>query len=113
MSGQIAYNIPTFSPANYQDDDTYGEDCTAEMKRRGTTISSIGTPTVTRTDGSPASASDMQIASVTILTGNVSFAWKGSGGIIDMGYYITFPLTLANGDVINRTVLVLVPRYVG
>jgi hypothetical protein len=113
MSWAIAYNIPTFTPASYQDNDTYGEDCTIEMKNRETTIVSIGTPQVARTDGSPAGAGDMQVSSVTILTGDVKFAWKGSGGMVDLAYYITFPLTLANGDIINRTVLVPVPRYVG
>lgn len=113
MSGQVAYNIPTFSPASYQDNDTYGEDCTAEMKQRGTTIASVGTATVTKVDGSPAGAGDMQISLTIVLSGGVKFAWKGSGGMIDTGYYITFPLTLVDGDVINRTVLVLVPHYVG
>ena len=106
-------NIPTFTPADYQDDDTYGEDCTAEMAARQTTILSVALDTVTRADNIPTSASDMQISNVTVLSGGVKFAWKGVGGIINTTYYIRFKLVLASGDTINRTVCVIVPRYVG
>lgn len=113
MSVSTYYNIPTFSPANYQDNDTYGEDCTIEMTSRGTTIASVGAPKVTRADSVPVGANDMQVLNISVLSGGLKFAWTGTGGVPNSAYYLTFPLTLANGNVINRTVLVMVPSYVG
>jgi len=106
-------NIPTFTPSDYQDDDTYGEDCTQEMLARQTTIVTVALDTVTRSDDVPVSTNDMQISNISVFTGGLKFAWKGTGGVIGVTYFIRFKLVLASGDVINRTVCVIVPRYVG
>lgn len=106
-------NIPTFTPAAYQDDDTYGEDCTTEMTARQTTIFAVTLDNVERSDGVPTSSVDMQVSNVTVFAGGLKFAWKGIGGVRNTTYYITFELTLNSGDIINRTVCVIVPMYVG
>lgn len=112
MSQALA-NLPTFSPADWQDNDTYGEDCTTEMTARATTISSVGTPLVTRTDNRPIGPNDMQISNISILSAGLKFGWKGSGGVRGIGYIIKFPLQLASGDLINRAVVIPIPRFVG
>jgi len=101
---------PTFSPANPNDSDTYGEDCTAAMTARGTTITSVGTPTIVVT---PANATPIVISNVSVLTGGLKYAWHGAGGSADSMNIITFPLTLADGNVINRTVRIPIQNNIG
>lgn len=113
MSATLLNSIPAFSPADYQDNDTYGEDCTSEMGLRQTTIASIGTPIVTRVDLVPMGLSDMTISGVTIQAGGLKFQWQASGGQSHVTYQIRFPITLANGDFINRAVLIPVLAAVG
>lgn len=106
----MSQTIPTYSPANPGDIDTYGEDCTAELTARGTTIASIGTPEI---DASSLSASMIVISSVTPLSGNLKYGFQAHGGVAGVRYTITFPLTLASGDILNRTVVIPVAQYVG
>ncbi len=113
MSNTLLNQIPTFSPADYQDNDTYGEDCTSEMGLRGTTIVSIGTPIVTRTDLQAIGPSDMVISDVTVTNAGLKFQWQAAGGQNHVTYQIRFPITLANGDFINRAVLIPVLAAVG
>ncbi len=112
MSATLA-NLPTFSPADWQDNDTYGEDCTAEMTARSDTIQTIGTPQVTRTDNKPMGPSDLHISTVTILAAGLKFGWAASGGIRGVGYVVKFPLQLTSGNLINRSVVIPIPQFVG
>jgi len=102
--------IPTFSPANPNDNDTYGEDCTREMTARGTTIVSVAAPSIVSV---PASATAFTISNITVLAGGLQYAFQGAGGAAGAHYIITFPITLADGNVINRTVIIPVAQYVG
>jgi hypothetical protein len=112
MSATLA-NLPTFSGADWQDNDTYGEDCTDEMANRQTTISSVGTPLVSRTDNKSIGPNDLVISNISILAAGLKFGWKGSGGVRGIGYIVKFPLQLASGDLINRSVVIPIPQFVG
>lgn len=106
----MSQSLPTYGPANPGDQDTYGEDCTGELTARGTTIASIGTPAI---DPSSLTASLLVISGVTPLAGNLKFAFRASGGVAGVRYTVTFPLTLADGNVINRSVVIPISQYVG
>lgn len=89
----------------------YGEDCTAEMTRRATTIIVVGTPTITAFN--MPNATPMVVSNITITGDGLSYAWQATGGTPGAHYYITFPLTLADGNFLNRTVIIPVQQYVG
>lgn len=105
----MSQTLLTFSPANPGDTDTYGEDCSVELTKRGTTIQSIGTPEI---EQSSASGAAMTITGVTRLAGNLKYAFQATGGSAGVRYTITFPLTLADGNVLNRSVVIPVLQYV-
>ncbi len=110
MSQTQTNTIPTFSPANPNDIDTYGEDCTREMTARSTTITSVAAPSIVSV---PASATALVVSGVVVLSGGLQYAFQAEGGAAGAYYIITFPLTLADGNLLNRTVIIPVAQYVG
>ena len=124
----LAFDSPPvdFSVPNYQDSDTYALDCTDNMLTRQNQIASVGTAVVTRSDGFPVSAGDHTVSAAQILAVGTAvdgqtvqypgtwFAWTGTGGEPNVGYYITWPLVLSkNGSTIYRTVGLNCRTYVG
>lgn len=79
-----------------------GCDCTTNLNARGTTISSVGTPVITRKDGQALTASDLTIPSTSVPSDGLSFGWKAVAGSNLTTYIIDFPLSLANGDLLHR-----------
>lgn len=105
-------DMPVAGTQDGRDNDTFGVDATANMQKRGTTISSIGTPVVAREDGQTMGASDLVISSVVVATGGLKWTYKatkGQNAQPGTRYIATFPLTLASADVIYRSVVHVVP----
>ena len=116
MSGFLSKTPPPIMLGGMSSDDqdgAWGINCTANMQARGTTISSVGTPVVTRQDGVALGSGDLTVSGAAVL----STATEINGVLVQPGYgfrfsatthgnvavyLVGFPLTLASGDVITR-----------
>lgn len=105
----IVNPFPTFSPASPDDIDTYGENCAQAMAARGTTIVSVGAPEI----APPVHAPPLTITDIQVVLGGNGYAFKATGGVAGVNYLISFPLTLSDGDVLHRTVMLPVREFVG
>lgn len=94
-------------------DEAFGMDCTLNMQARGTTIASIGTPIVQRTDGLTLSAGDVTVSGVTVASSGLTFSWTLTGNGNSAGYQVGFPLVLANGTRITRWIVFSVLSILG
>lgn len=83
-------------------DQAFGMDCMLNMQARGTTISSIGTPIVQRSDGLAIGAGDVAVSGVAVASSGLTFSWTLTGNGNSAAYNVGFPLTLANGTRITR-----------
>jgi hypothetical protein len=124
----IRPSFPVFSSADFADNDTYGLDCRQSMTLRGDHIVSALLVGVTRADNVAMTSSDLQVSLVNVVpAGSVVYlrsgpliaplgmfvSWQATGGLQGACYWIKLALTLASGNVINRTCSVDVPPYVG
>lgn len=87
-------------------------DATANMQARGTTIASIGTPVVSREDGQAIGAGDLTVSNAQVQAAGLKWSFSAQANNVAV-YLIAFPLTLATGDVITRTVQIPVISPLG
>lgn len=124
MSGFIDLEPPPIAlgaMSAADDDGAWVIDATANMTRRGTTISSIGTAVVQRQDGVALDADDIAISDETVVASPTPAYVNGAQVTVQPGYGWTFraatngnvatydigfPLTLDGGDVIVRWVTI-------
>lgn len=119
---------PVFGDADYLDDDTYGLDCRRNMELRNTTIAGVVLVGVTRQDGAAMGPDDLAVSAVGVVDAGVTIqlpggpvvatagtfvSWKATGGNSGVGYLVKLAFTLLSGDVINRTIIINIPQYVG
>lgn len=109
----MSNTVPSFSPMQPGDSDTFAEDCTDELTRRADTIVSVGQPTITRTDNFPMGSGDLIASSIVVLAAGLKFGWRSTGGVAGVTYRLSFVLTLASGNTIGRTSLIPVAQAVG
>lgn len=105
--------LPTFTPADFEDNDTYGEDCTSELTIRGSSLSAVTLASVARNDGRVVGTNDYTVSAIAIIPGGLKFVWRGTGGVVNSTYYVKFRLVLSTGETLYRTVVVMTPAYVG
>jgi hypothetical protein len=105
--------IPTFSYADPGDTDVYGEDCSAEMFRRGAVITAVGAPTITRTDGVTLGMGEFTVSGISVISAGAAFAWTATGGIAGVTYQLRFQLTLSVSGPIYRSVRIPILAAVG
>lgn len=91
----------------------YAIKCYDNMNARNTTIINIGAPSITRQDGTPMNGNDLTVPQTLIYWNGLGFGWRAVSGSNTGWYIISFPLYLANGDVITRSVLLPVVSSVG
>lgn len=109
--------IPLGAMAPNDADGAWGIDCTENMTRRDGTISSVGTPVVTRQDGVAIGGGDLTISGAVVVASPTDMYPDGVLVVVQPGYGfvfnatthgnvaiydIEFPLTLSNGDTISR-----------
>lgn len=98
-------------------DGAWGIDATENMTRRGSTITAVGTPVVTRQDWLAIDDGDLTVSDQAVVASPTTM-WTDQGQVtVAAGYGwtfnaqthgnvavydIEFPLTLANGDTISR-----------
>ena len=109
MSGFIDLGPPPIRLGSMSSADTDGAflvDATANMTRRGTTIAGVGAPAIQRQDGAAIGATDLIVTTQAPTGTGLGWTFKaqtrGATGV----YLIGFPLALANGDAITRSVLI-------
>lgn len=99
-------------------------DCTANCTARGTTLTAVGAPTVTRQDTQAIGPGDLTVSNVGVVAGATTrngvtvqpglgfyFSAKTNGN--SGTYELQFPLTYASGDVVVRTAVIPVLSLVG
>lgn len=119
---------PVFGDADYRDNDAYGLDCRAANAARNDIITAAALVGVFRIDGAQLQDGDLAVTAVGVVTAGVTvalpggpfvattgnfLAWRAQGGLAGSSYGVTLALTYASGPVINRTVIINTPPYVG
>jgi hypothetical protein len=99
----------SFSPVAVGDiDSTFILDASANLQNRGTTISSVSQPTISRLDQIPVGPNDISVTNVSIIPGGLQIGFTISTGTNATGYRLTFALTLSDGVILVRQCVVVV-----